>query len=130
MLQFLCQVREVLSCQQGALGAGPSKGRWVSGTELTGGWVWLGTDISQGNDDLALHNTNKTIQTMLMKCLGSSTLVNSNLFCFFSPHHCAEFCSLLILPLRSTVSQCFSALLSLSAETEMERGRRRFPSLL
>lgn len=55
----------------------------MGGRGLTGGWVWLSTDIPQGNDDLALHSTNKTIQTMLMKCLGSCTLVNSDLLCVF-----------------------------------------------
>lgn len=89
VLQFLCQVREVSSCQQGALGGEQKQAgdgghhTWVDGRGLTGGRVWLGTDIPQGNDDLALHSTNKTIQTMLMKCLGSCTCVNSNLFCFF-----------------------------------------------
>lgn len=80
----------------------------AGGRGLTGGWVCCGTDIPQGNNDLALHSTNRTIQTTLMKCLGSCTLVNSNLFCFFSLHCCAEFCSLLIHLLLSTVSQFFS----------------------
>lgn len=109
---------------------GGSHHNWMSGREVTGGWVWLGTDIPQGYDDLALHNTNKTIQTMVMKCLGGCTLVNSNLLCFFSPHRQAEFCSLLIVPFLSNIAQFFSALLSLSTETEIKRGKRRFPSLL
>lgn len=134
---ILCQGREVSSCQQGALGAGPrpKAGRGREAPHL-GGCMGVDRGLGvaqcsspQGNDHLVLHSTKKTIQTMLMKCLGSCALVNSNLFYFFPPSHhcCAEFCSLLIHPLLSTVSQFFSVLLSLSTETEMKRGRRMFP---
>lgn len=80
--------------------------------------MWLRTVFPQGNDDLALHSTNKTIQTMLMKCLGSYALVNSNLFCFFLP-------SLL----RRVLLLADSPLLSLSTETEMKRDGRRHSHL-
>lgn len=87
VLQFL-QVREALSCQQGDAGSWAEWRRANNGSRHTwaGGGadeVWRDTDIPQGNGDLALHSTNKTTQTMLMKCLGSCSLVNSNLFCFF-----------------------------------------------
>lgn len=86
----------------------PHLGGW-RGCRGDGGWVWLGTDIPQGNDDL--HSTNKTIQTRLMKRPGSCTL-----FCFFpssSSSHCrAESRSLLTHPPIATVSHLFSALLS------------------
>lgn len=133
MLQFLCQVGGgVSSCQQGALGAGPNQrgqtvGEWYRGD---GGLGAARLGYSTGYDDLRLHSTNKTIQTMLMKCLGSFTLVNSDLFCFFSPQRHTEFCSLMSILLLSTVSQFFSALLNVSTETEMQRGRRRLLSLL
>lgn len=69
------RLMEVLSCQQGALRSGP----------LSGGRrrVWLGTDNPQGNDDRVLHSTNRTIQTMLMKCLRSCTLLTSSPLCCF-----------------------------------------------
>lgn len=55
---------------------------WVEGADGRRASVWLGADIPQRNDGLALHSTSKTIQTVLMKCMGNCTLVNSNLFCF------------------------------------------------
>lgn len=67
-----------------------------------GGWVWLGADGPKGDDDL--HSTNRTIQTMLMKCLGG---LQPGVF---------NFCSLM-------VQQLLSALLG-------EDGRRTLPAPL
>lgn len=63
MLQFVCRLGLVLS----TLGAGLSEG----GGGANGGWAWLGTGVPQGNER---HSTNKTLQTMQMKCPGSCGL--------------------------------------------------------
>lgn len=57
----------------------------------------------QGDENLVLHSINQTIETILMKCPGSCTPVNSNQFCFSPP---LQLCRILFL--------------AVSTETEMK----------
>lgn len=72
VLQFLSGGGGSLAVNRGRWELDVNKGRrdashhtWVGGRALTVGWAGLCTVSPQGNDDLALHSTNKTIQTML-----------------------------------------------------------------